>query len=53
MAAEQRTEGEGKQPAHTHPAVTRSHDYSRDEETRHHGKVAHVHDHAVPARSPA
>ena len=86
----QRTEGEGREPTHTHPAVTHSHDqyhvthhhtggagdslehrvywhthphnhnelthshdYDRDDEEQHHGREAHVHDHAAPTQSPA
>ena len=40
----QRTEGEGKEPEHTHPATEHSHD---------HAKEAHVHDHTAPTESPA
>jgi hypothetical protein len=30
-----------------------SHDYPREEEDQHHGKEAHIHDHADPSHSPA
>jgi len=38
---------------HNHSALTHSHDYDPDDEDWHHGKEAHIHDHANPAHSPA
>ena len=90
MVAQQRLEGEGQEPAHTHQAfmhahdhyhvthhhkggmmgddwehrtswhthehnhseTMHSHDYDADEEDQLHGKEAHIHDHAAPAKSP-
>jgi hypothetical protein len=49
----QRTEGEGKEPEHTHPATEHSHDYRREDEERDHAKEAHIHDHTAPTESPA
>lgn len=38
---------------HNHNVLVHSHDYEREEEDAHHGREAHVHDHASPTRSPA
>ena len=38
---------------HNHGELTHSHDYSQDDEERHHAKEAHVHDHTAPMESPA
>lgn len=37
---------------HDHGPLTHSHDYDHDDETAHHGKEAHVHDHSHPTVSP-
>jgi hypothetical protein len=36
---------------HTHLPLTHSHDYNREDEAAHHGKEAHIHDHAHPTGS--
>ena len=33
---------------HNHHPLTHSHDYSQEDEAQHHGKEAHIHDHAAP-----
>lgn len=37
---------------HNHTELRHSHDYTMDDEEEHHGKEAHVHDHAAPADEP-
>ncbi|MCL6567641.1 MAG: SDR family oxidoreductase, partial [Meiothermus silvanus] len=38
---------------HNHTELTHSHDYDHTDEDEHHGKEAHIHDHAAPTHSPA
>lgn len=34
--------------AHNHTELVHSHDYTRADEEQHHGREAHIHDHASP-----